>query len=158
MLVSQPVAAQDNVRSQEQVSSAIASEGFVPAALLSPIMRNCDEVVNQANTTDARKAALEYCGSVLSSALTTAMNFTIASPRGAASQAKATQRTEITLEETRNKLAAALAAQVAAETALEDQLAETGMLNRQINALRRQISSLQGLLDEADKNRECSCD
>lgn len=84
---------------------------------------------------------------------------------------------EATLEETRDRLAAALAAQVEAETALEDRLSEaeqrqvlleqardrlseesqrateaqrqTELLNQQVGALRRQLSSLQAVLDDA---------
>jgi chemotaxis protein MotB len=85
--------------------------------------------------------------------------------------------TAASLEETRDQLAAALAAQIAAETSLEDRLSEseqrqllleqardrldaetqrateaqrqTELLNQQVGALRRQLSSLQALLDEA---------
>jgi chemotaxis protein MotB len=84
---------------------------------------------------------------------------------------------EASLADTRDQLAAALAAKIAAETSLEDRLSDaeqrqllleqarseldvqtqrateaqrqTELLNQQVGALRRQLSSLQSLLDEA---------
>jgi hypothetical protein len=140
LLCGEGVSAQDATRTQEQVSAAIASEGFIPVALLSPLMRACEDALSGARTVDVQKAAFEYCGSMLSSSLKSAMQFRIAEPVATSDQGKVLQIQE--------QLAIALAGQVTAEAKREELQAQNLSLIAQVAALRLQITSLQDLLDE----------
>lgn len=134
------LSAQDAPRAQEQVSAAIASEGFIPVALVSPLMRACDEMLSNSKTVDTQKAAFEYCGNMLSSSLKSAMQFKIAEPVPLLNQ--------VNVSRLQDQLASALAAQVVAENQRDELQSKNRLLTAQVAALRRQITSLQALSDD----------
>lgn len=140
------VSAQDAPRAQEQVSAAIASEGFIPVALVSPLMRACDEMLSNAQAVDTQKAAFEYCGSMLSSSLKSAMQFKVAEPTPSLNQ--------VNVPQLQDQLASALAAQIVAENQRDDLQSNNRLLTSQVAALRRQITSLQALNDESSSDSD----
>ena len=140
------VSAQDAPRAQEQVSAAIASEGFIPVALVSPLMRACDEMLSNARTVDTQKAAFEYCGSMLSSSLKSAMQFKVAEPLPSLNQ--------VNVSRLQDQLASALAAQVVAEEQRDNLQSKNRLLTTQTAALRRQIIALQALNNESSSDSD----
>jgi hypothetical protein len=140
------VSAQDAPRAQEQVSAAIASEGFIPVALVLPLMRACDEMLSNAQTVDTQKSAFEYCGSMLSSSLKSAIQFKIAEPVPSLNQ--------VNVSRLQDQLARALAAQVVVENQRDDLQSNNRLLTSQVAALRRQITALQALNDESLSDRD----
>jgi hypothetical protein len=148
-LLGQSVSAQENLQTQEQVAKALGSQGFVPVSLLEGGLESCLSMMDNGSSDSERRLSLEYCGAMLINTFQNAMKFRV----GDVQQTVKTYATSLTLDEALDRLAAALAAQIAAEVALEEEKRRSDLLLQQVAALRRQLSSLEALLDVAEEDK-----
>lgn len=148
-LLGQSVSAQENLQTQDQVAKALGAQGFVPVSLLEGGLESCQAMMDNGSSDSERRLSLEYCGAMLINTFENAMKFRVRDVQ----QTVKTYATSLTLEEALTRLASALAAKTVAEAALEEEERRSDLLSQQVAALRRQLSSLQALLDAAEADK-----